>query len=107
MGWAGPSKKRVKDRPAVEFDNHLKLYRSLYKLTQYELAAQVGISYNTLYQIERRLLMPKLDTAVHLARYFKISVNELFFTPGESVPVRLPAGMTAKEFSDSIPPKEQ
>ncbi len=96
MSWSGPAKKKVKDRPIVPFENSLKLYRQLYGLTQYQLAAKVGISYNTLYQIERRLLMPKLDTAVRLARYFNIpSVEELFFTPGTPPPIRLPQGMSA------------
>ncbi len=56
-----------------------------------ELAKKMGMSESTLYQIERRLLMPKLNVAIRLADFFDVPVKELFFHPENEPKLRLTA----------------
>jgi len=88
MAWAGPSKKSVAKRGQIELANHIKRYRLLREMTQFQLAYKIGISETTMYQIERRLLMPKLNVAIRIANYFDLPVQEMFFDPSQEPPIR-------------------
>lgn len=89
MRWYGPGKKKVADREIVEYKNNIRIHRRIRDITQAQLAHKVGVSESTLYQIERRLLMPKLNVAIRLADFFEVPVRELFFLPNEEPKLRL------------------
>ena len=46
--------------------------------TQEELANSIGVSRQTIHAIERNKFIPSVQTALKLARYFNLSVEELF-----------------------------
>ncbi len=83
-----PKKKRMELRGQVVYANHIKRYRQLHDLTQRQFAKKIGISESTLYQIERRVLIPKLDVANQIASFFGIPVMEMFFDPANEPPLR-------------------
>jgi putative transcriptional regulator len=53
-------------------------YRSKYGLTQEELAAQVGVSRQTIISIEKGNYTPSVLLALKIAAAFKTSVEDLF-----------------------------
>ena len=46
--------------------------------TQQELADAIGVSRQTIHAIEKNKFVPSVQTAMFLAKYFKLSVEELF-----------------------------
>ncbi len=91
MSFYSSGKKRVADREIVEYKNNIRIHRRMRDVTQAELAKKMGMSESTLYQIERRLLMPKLNVAIRLADFFDVPVKELFFNPENEPKLRLTA----------------
>lgn len=58
----------------------LKKYRTeVRKLTQQELADQVGVSRQSINAIEKGKFLPSIELALKLARFFEVPVEELFF----------------------------
>ncbi|WP_405113716.1 helix-turn-helix transcriptional regulator [Paenibacillus sp. FSL K6-1217] len=45
-----------------------------------EISAEIGIPYSTYAMIETGRRFPRKDLAIKLARFYKVSVDELFFT---------------------------
>jgi len=58
--------------------NLVKEYRVARGLTQEELAAEAGVSRQSVISIERGRYVPSLSLALHLARIFGCPVEELF-----------------------------
>ncbi len=58
--------------------NKVKLNRVMLDKTQEELAQAIGVSRQTIHAIERNKFVPSVQTAMRLANYFKLSVEELF-----------------------------
>jgi len=58
--------------------NHIKVYRAKNNLTQEGLAAEIGVTRKTINTIENGKFIPSALLALRLAKYFKISVEELF-----------------------------
>lgn len=58
--------------------NKLKFHRVLLDKTQQELADVIGVSRQTIHAIEKNKFVPSVQTAMLLAKYFKLSVEELF-----------------------------
>ena len=58
--------------------NQIKNLRTAKSITQEDLAASVGVSRQTIVAMEKGNYMPSLMLAMHLARFFKVSVEELF-----------------------------
>ena len=56
---------------------HLKEFRKINKETQFEFAANVGISIEELSLIEREIANPSLDTLQKIAAYTGSTVSEL------------------------------
>jgi putative transcriptional regulator len=59
--------------------NEIKNLRQKKNVTQEELAAAVGVSRQTIVAIEKGNYTPSLMLAMQLAKFFKISVGELFY----------------------------
>jgi len=53
-------------------------YRVLARLSQQELADQVGVSKQTIYVMEKGNYVPTLLLAFRIADFFNVDVNEIF-----------------------------
>ncbi|HDR50237.1 MAG TPA: transcriptional regulator [Mariniphaga anaerophila] len=58
--------------------NKVKLHRVMRDKTQEELANSIGVSRQTIHAIERNKFVPSVQTALKLADYFNVKVEELF-----------------------------
>jgi putative transcriptional regulator len=58
--------------------NRIKVYRAMHDLTQEALAAELGVTRQTILAIEKGKYDPSLDLAFKIARFFGVSVEELF-----------------------------
>ena len=58
--------------------NRLRVYRSMTNLTQEELAEKLGISRQTVIAIEKERYDPSLDLAFRMAKFFKVSIEDMF-----------------------------
>ena len=61
-----------------ELTNRIKVQRAIKNITQEELAAHIGVTRKTINTIETGKFVPSTILAIKLARYFEISVEELF-----------------------------
>jgi len=64
-----------------ELQNTLKVQRAIKDITQEELAAAIGVTRKTINTIERGIYTPSTALALRLARYFGVTVEELFRLP--------------------------
>ena len=58
--------------------NRLRIYRSMTNLTQGELAEKLGITRQTVIAIEKERYDPSLDLAFRMAKFFKVSIEDMF-----------------------------
>ncbi len=58
--------------------NHIKEYRKKCKLTQEELACNLGVTRQTIIAIENNKYNPTLELAMRLAKYLNVPMEELF-----------------------------
>lgn len=58
--------------------NKVKLNRVMLDKTQEDLANSIGVSRQTIHAIEKNKFVPSVQTAMRLAQYFKLPVEELF-----------------------------
>ena len=56
----------------------LKVYRAMHDLTQEDLAREIGITRQTIIAIERGKYNPSLELAFRIARYFEVSIEDIF-----------------------------
>jgi putative transcriptional regulator len=61
-----------------ELSNQIKVQRAMKNITQEELASHIGVTRKTINTIETGKFVPSTILAIKLARYFGISVEELF-----------------------------
>ena len=59
-------------------DNELRVCRARRDISQGELAAAVGVSRQTIISIEKGRYDPSLELAFRLARYFGMSIEDIF-----------------------------
>lgn len=64
-----------------ELKNTIKVQRAIKNITQEELAAAVGVTRKTVNTIENGIYTPSTALALRMARYFGITVEELFQLP--------------------------
>ena len=64
--------------------NHLKEYRAKLNVNQHEMGRLVGVSRQTISQIERGDYSPSGTLALKLARVFEVSVEDIFVYEEES-----------------------
>ncbi len=62
--------------------NSIKKYRKVLKMTQEDLASQLGISRQTVISIESGAREPSLPLAMKIARTFNLPVEEVFVLDG-------------------------
>ncbi len=58
--------------------NKVKFHRVMIDKTQEDVANAIGVSRQTIHAIEKNKFVPSVQTAMLLAKYFKLSVEELF-----------------------------
>lgn len=58
--------------------NKIKIYRAVKNVTQEDVAAAVGVTRKTINTIENAKFVPSTALALRLARYFGVTVEELF-----------------------------
>jgi putative transcriptional regulator len=58
--------------------NKIKVFRAMHDLTQEDLAKAIGVTRQTILAIEKEKYIPSLDLAFRIARYFDVSVEEVF-----------------------------
>lgn len=64
--------------------NKLKVYRAIHDLTQEQLAEKLGISRQTIVAIEHDKYLPSLGLAYEIAKFFQVSIEDIFFSKGDS-----------------------
>lgn len=64
--------------------NDLKVRRAKHDLTQADLAAEVGVTRQTINAIERGKYDPSLELAFEFADYFDCRIEDIFTYEGES-----------------------
>jgi putative transcriptional regulator len=58
--------------------NKLKIYRAMHDLTQEALAEQLGVTRQTIISIEHGKYDPSLPLVFKIARFFGVSIEEIF-----------------------------
>ncbi|HQN75434.1 MAG TPA: helix-turn-helix transcriptional regulator [Methanomassiliicoccales archaeon] len=58
--------------------NRLRVYRTMTNLTQGELAEKLGITRQTVLAIEKERYDPSLELAFKLAKFFRVSIEDIF-----------------------------
>ena len=58
--------------------NHLKEYRVKLNVNQYEMGQMVGVSRQTISQIERGDYSPSVTLALKIAKVFEVPVEDIF-----------------------------
>ena len=61
----------------------LKVFRAMRDLTQEALAKEIGVTRQTVIAIERGKYNPSLQLAFKLARYFDVSIEDIFVYESE------------------------
>ena len=56
----------------------LKMYRVMHNLTQEDLAKAIGVSRQTVIAMEKGKYNPSWELAFKIARYFKVSIENIF-----------------------------
>lgn len=64
--------------PQLKIVNRLHVLRAEDRLTQEQLAREIGVTRATIVAIERGGYNPSLELAFRLARYFKTDLNNIF-----------------------------
>ncbi|MCT8336720.1 helix-turn-helix transcriptional regulator [Methanoculleus sp. Afa-1] len=58
--------------------NRIKVYRAMHDLTQEGLANELGVTRQTILAIEKGKYDPSLDLAFKIARFFGVTIEEIF-----------------------------
>jgi putative transcriptional regulator len=59
-------------------NNKVKFHRLMLDKTQEDIANVIGVSRQTIHAIEKNKFVPSVQTAMKLAKYFGLSVEDLF-----------------------------
>jgi putative transcriptional regulator len=62
----------------TKMKNKIKIYRAMHNLTQEALADELGVTRQTILAIEKGKYDPSLDLAFRIARFFGVSIEDLF-----------------------------
>ena len=66
------------DAVSDELDNRIRVFRAEHRMSQAELAERIGVSRKTISTIEVGRFVPSTVIALKIARYFGVSVEEVF-----------------------------
>ena len=64
----------------VQIGSKVKVLRKLKKLTQEQLAESIGVSWRTISNLERGVVIPSLQVICDIAQCFDVSIDELLDT---------------------------
>jgi len=67
-----------KSLPQLKIVNRLHVLRAEHRITQEQLAREIGVTRATIVAIEGGGYNPSLELAFRLARYFRIDINSIF-----------------------------
>jgi putative transcriptional regulator len=67
-----------KSPPQFKIVNRLNVYRAERRMTQEQLAKEVGVTRATIVAIEGGNYNPSLELAFRIARYFEADINMIF-----------------------------
>lgn len=59
--------------------NNIKVQRAIKRVTQEEVASEIGVTRKTINTIENEVFIPSTLLAMRIAKYFDVSVEELFY----------------------------
>ncbi|WP_414469561.1 helix-turn-helix transcriptional regulator [Methanobacterium sp. ACI-7] len=59
-------------------ENKLKVYRAMTSITQEDLAKELGVTRQTIIAIEKDKYDPSLILAFKMARFFEVSIEDIF-----------------------------
>lgn len=68
------------------FESKIHIYRATKRMSQQELADRVGVSRQTIIQLERNRYNPSMLLAYSIARVFGVTIEDLFDFTGEDAP---------------------
>ncbi|EKB7628417.1 helix-turn-helix transcriptional regulator [Enterococcus faecalis] len=68
----------MKKENQSSFDNHIYFYRKRAKISQQELANKVGVSRQTITQLEKNRYNPSLLIAYNIAKIFQVGIEDVF-----------------------------
>lgn len=68
----------------LKIKTRLPLFRADKKITQQQLADDIGITRATIIAIEKENYNPSLELTFRLARYFKTDIHSLFYVQEEN-----------------------
>ena len=60
-------------------ENNLRVLRAMKRITQEELASNLGVTRQTIHAIENGKYNPSLELAFKIAKYFTTTIEEVFF----------------------------
>jgi len=58
--------------------NNIKVFRAIHNITQGELADKIGVTRKTINTVETGKFVPSTILALKLAKFFEVSVEEIF-----------------------------
>lgn len=64
--------------------NRVHVFRAEFRMTQEQLAKEIGVTRATIVAIEGERYNPSLELAFRIARYFATDINTLFWVEGEA-----------------------
>lgn len=73
----------AKSAAQLTISNRLHVLRAENRLTQEQLAKEIGVTRATIVAIEGGGYNPSLELAFRIARYFKTDINNIFSVEGE------------------------
>ena len=62
----------------IRLENRIRVFRAEHRLSQHDLANNIGVSRKTISTIETGRFIPSTIIALKLARFFKVSVEDIF-----------------------------
>lgn len=68
----------------LKISNRLHVFRAEHRMTQEQLAKEIGVTRATIVAIEGGGYNPSLELAFRIARYFKTDINAVFFVEEEN-----------------------
>jgi putative transcriptional regulator len=63
----------------MEISNSLRVWRARSDITQDDLSKEVGLSRQTINSIENGKFVPTVVSALKIAKFFKVNVEEIFY----------------------------
>lgn len=63
--------------------NKIRIYRAIKEISQEQLAQEIGVSRQTIHAMEKNKYVPSTVLALKIARYFEVTVEEIFTLDAE------------------------